>query len=57
MLLSACCLLPTHCQARDHIEEIGFLFDGVVETLSGPLSFRRNPSIDFGIRSGMAMGV
>jgi hypothetical protein len=57
MLLTAYCLLPSDFQGRNSLGEVGILFDGLVEALPGSLSFRRNPSIDFRVCSGMAMGV
>jgi hypothetical protein len=57
MLVSAYCLLPTDCQRRDTLGEVGILFECLVATLSDPLSFGRNASIDFRICSGMAMGI
>ena len=57
MLLTAYCLLPTDCQGRDTRGEVGILFEGLVETLSSPFSFRGDSSIDPGIRAGVAMGL
>ena len=57
MLLSAYCLLPTDCQRRDTLGEVGILFDCLVGTLTDPFSFRGNLALDLGIRSGVAMGL
>ena len=57
MLLSAYCLLPTDCQRRDILGEVGILFDGLVETLSGSLSFGGDSSLGLGICPGLAVGL
>ena len=57
MLLAAYCLLPTDCQRRDILGEIGILFDGLVETFSGSLSFSGDSSLNLGICPGLAVGL
>ena len=57
MLLSANCLLPTDCQRRDYLGEVGILFDCLVETLSGSLSFGGDFSLNLGICPGLAVGL
>jgi len=57
MLLSAYCLLLTDSKRRDHIEEIGFLFGGLVEALADPFSLRGNSASDLRIHRGLALGL
>ena len=57
MLLTAYCLLPTDFQGRDCLGEVGILFDGMVETLSGSLSFGGDSSLGLGICPGLAVGL
>ena len=57
MLLSAYCLLLTDSKRRDHIEEIGFLFGGLVGALAGSFSFRGNSASNLGIYPGLALGL
>jgi len=57
MLLSAYCLLPTDCKRRDHIEEVGLLFDCLVETFSSSFPLSRDPADDLRICPGLAMGL
>ena len=57
MLLFACCLLPTGCVRRDHIEEIALLYSGLVEALADSFSFCGNSPSHLRIYVGMAPGL
>jgi hypothetical protein len=44
-------------QRRDHIEEVGLLFDCLVETLTGSFSFRGDFAFDLRFCVGLALGL
>jgi len=44
-------------QRRDHIEEVGLLFDCLVETLTGSFSFRGDFAFDLRLCLSMALGL